>query len=118
MGTATLNEAWLSLAVDVQASQDLLFLDEVKGGYFASKAGDPEIVLRLKDDQDGAEPSANSVSAMNLLRLGKLLGSKSHEEEGLKVLRLFGDRLQQLPRALPAMAEAVLFHQSTLPVLV
>ena len=116
--TATLDESWLEMAEKLQKVQDNLFLDKEQGGYFASREGDPEVLLRLKDDQDGAEPSANSVSAMNLLRLGKLLGSKSHEEEGLKVLRLFGDRLQQLPRALPAMAEAVLFHQSALPVLV
>jgi len=116
--TATLDESWLELAEKLQKMQDTLFLDKEQGGYFASREGDPEVLLRLKDDQDGAEPSANSVSAMNLLRLGKILGSKRHEEEGLKVLRLFGDRLQQLPRALPAMAEAVLFHQSALPVLV
>ena len=116
--SATLDESWLELAEKLQKVQDNLFLDKEQGGYFASREGDPEVLLRLKDDQDGAEPSANSVSAMNLLRLGKLLGSKSYEEEGLKVLRLFGDRLQQLPRALPAMAEAVLFHQSALPVLV
>ena len=116
--TATLDEDWLELAKRLQETQDSLFLDKEKGGYFASREGDPEIILRLKDDQDGAEPSANSVAAMNLLRLGKILGSTSYEEEGLKVLRLFGDRLQQLPRALPAMAEAVLFHQATMPVLV
>ena len=116
--SATLDESWLELAEKLQKVQDNLFLDKEQGGYFASREGDPEVLLRLKDDQDGAEPSANSVSAMNLLRLGKLLGSKSYEEEGLKVLRLFGDRLQQLPRALPAMTEAVLFHQSALPVLV
>merc|ERR1719180_420559 len=116
--TATFDESWLELAEKLQKMQDTLFLDREQGGYFASREGDDEVLLRLKDDQDGAEPSANSVSAMNLLRLGKILGSKSHEEEGLKVLRLFGDRLQQLPRALPAMAEAVLFHHSALPVLV
>ena len=116
--TATLDEDWLELAKRLQETQDSLFLDKEKGGYFASREGDPEIILRLKDDQDGAEPSANSVAAMNLLRLGKILGSTSYEEEGLKVLRLFGDRLQQLPRALPAMAEAVLFHQAAMPVLV
>ena len=39
----------------------------------------------------------------------------NHLDESLAIAE-YG--LQQLPRALPAMAEAVLFHQSALPVLV
>eukprot|EP00092_Neocalanus_flemingeri_P015363 GFUD01016620.1.p1 GENE.GFUD01016620.1~~GFUD01016620.1.p1 ORF type:complete len:719 (+),score=222.67 GFUD01016620.1:106-2262(+) len=117
--TATLNEDWLSLAVEVQTAQDLLFLDKDNGGYFASKAGDPEIVLRLKDDQDGAEPSSNSVSAMNLLRLGKILNSEQYQLEGEKILKLFHDRLQQLPHAMPALVDAFLFlHQSEPTILI
>ena len=116
--TATLDEAWLVLAVDVQAAQDLLFLDQDEGGYFASKAGDQEIVLRLKDDQDGAEPSSNSVSAMNLLRLGKILNSEKYRLEGEKVIKLFNDRLQQIPHAMPAMVCAYLYLHQAEPVLV
>jgi len=116
--TATLNEDWLSLAVDIQDSQDLLFLDHDKGGYFASKAGDPEIVLRLKDDQDGAEPSSNSVSAMNLLRLAKILNSEKHAQEGEKIIKLFNDRLQQIPHAMPALVDAYLYLHQAEPVIV
>jgi len=89
--TATHDETWLALAVDVQAAQDLLFLDQEKGGYFASKSGDSEIVLRLKDDQDGDEPSSNSVSAMNLLRLGKILNKKKYSLEAEKIIKLFNE---------------------------
>ena len=64
----TLDPRWLAHAQEVQEVQDQLFLDADKGGYFTSRAGDKEIVLRLKDDQDGAEPCSNSVSAMNLVR--------------------------------------------------
>ena len=35
--------------------------------------GDPSIVLRMKEDQDGAEPNSNSVSSLNLVRLHQLL---------------------------------------------
>ena len=45
----TLAEEWLVRAAEVQAAQDELFLDREKGGYFTSREGDPEIVLRLKD---------------------------------------------------------------------
>ena len=63
-----MEDRWLELAYSLQLKQDELFLDSPKGGYFASQEGDEEIVLRLKDDHDGAEPSSNSVAAMNLLR--------------------------------------------------
>jgi len=116
--TATFDEEWLLLAVDIQKIQDELFLDADKGGYFASQAGDPEIVLRLKDDQDGAEPSSNSVSAMNLLRLGKILNADKYREEGVKIIKLFSNRLQQIPHAMPALCDAYLFHHQDEPVIV
>ena len=116
--TATLEESWLSAALDVQTALDELFLDRGDGGYFTSKEGDPEIVLRLKDDQDGAEPSSNSVAAMNLFRLGRILDSAQYTEEGEKILKLYRTRLEQLPNALPAMVEAALFHHQREPCVV
>ena len=115
---ATLNEEWLSLAVTVQSSQDALFLDHEKGGYFASKEGDPEIVLRLKDDQDGAEPSSNSVAAINMFRLGKILNQLKYTLEGEKIIKLFNERLKQIPHAMPALVEALLFHLQDKPIIV
>ena len=58
-------------------------------------------------DQDGAEPSANSVSAFNLLRL-----SSYSNEHGLRVqcedlLKTFSNRLSSTPFALPAMVSAL-----------
>ena len=83
--TASLEESWLELGLELQAAQDELFLCREQGGYFTSQAGDPEIVLRLKDDQDGAEPSSNSVSAMNLFRLGRILNSQQWTKQGEKI---------------------------------
>jgi len=115
--TATLDEAWLVLAVEVQTTQDLLFLDKDKGGYFASKAGDPEIILRLKDDQDGAEASSNSVSAMNLIRLSKIFNNEEYQKEGENIFKLFHERLQQIPHAMPALVDALLFHHQGEPLI-
>lgn len=58
--------------------QDELFLDREGGGYFNTAGEDPSVLLRVKEDHDGAEPSGNSVSAINLARLASLVGgSKS-----------------------------------------
>jgi uncharacterized protein YyaL (SSP411 family) len=59
--------------------QDELFLDIEGGGYFNTPGEDPSVLLRVKEDHDGAEPSGNSVSAINLMRLASLVaGDKSY----------------------------------------
>ena len=66
---------WLEWAVELQAQMDARFWDEQKGGYFNSRAGDASIIVRLKENYDGAEPAPGSLAAMNLLRLDWMLGS-------------------------------------------
>ena len=70
---ATLDPQWLRFAEKLQATLDALFWDEAEGGYFSAPAG-TELVLRLKDDYDGAEPAASSVAVSNLVRLSVLAG--------------------------------------------
>jgi uncharacterized protein YyaL (SSP411 family) len=60
--------------------QDELFYDREGGGYFSNAAGDPSILLRMKEDYDGAEPSGNSVAASNLLRLSHMISGDAGEE--------------------------------------
>ena len=54
--------AWLTWARQLQAQQDARFWDEKDGGWFSTTGRDPSVLLRLKEDYDGAEPSASSVS--------------------------------------------------------
>lgn len=53
--------------------QDELFLDRSGGGYFNTPGEDPSVLLRVKEDNDGAEPSGNSVSVINLVRLASMV---------------------------------------------
>ena len=39
------------------------------GGYFSTAGADPNILLQMKEDYDGAEPAASSIAISNLLRL-------------------------------------------------
>lgn len=58
--------------------QDELFLDREGGGYYNTPGEDPSVLLRVKEDHDGAEPSGNSVAAINLVRLASMVtGSRS-----------------------------------------
>src|SRR5205085_1363059 len=85
------------------------FYDAENGGFWQSAAGAKDLILRVKEDYDGAEPSGNSVTVMSLLRLGKITDRKEFTEVAEKTLRLFANRLQQMPQAVPYMLQALDF---------
>src|SRR6201981_23815 len=68
---ASFDIEWLKSATELQETQDRLFFDEKNGGYFSTSGKDQSVFLRMKDDNDGAEPAASSVAALNLLRLSQ-----------------------------------------------
>uniref|UniRef100_A0A8C3AY62 Spermatosis associated 20 n=1 Tax=Cyclopterus lumpus TaxID=8103 RepID=A0A8C3AY62_CYCLU len=111
---ATLRTEWLQWAEELQLRQDALFWDHQGGGYFCSDPGDRAVLLRLKEDQDGAEPSANSVSASNLLRLSHYCGRGEWLQRSQQLLAAFSDRLTRVPIALPEMVQALMAQHYTL----
>jgi len=94
---------WLQWAERLQIKMDELFWDDAGGGYFNSAAGDPNIVLRLKEDYDGAEPAASSVATMNLLRIGAMLHDGARGERGRRCLEAFRAQWSRSPQAMPEM---------------
>ncbi|XP_056111688.1 spermatogenesis-associated protein 20 [Rhinichthys klamathensis goyatoka] len=111
---ATQRVRWLQWAEELQLRQDQLFWDSQGSGYFCSDPSDPTLLLALKQDQDGAEPSANSVSAMNLLRLSHLTGRQDWIQRSQELLIAFSDRLTKVPIALPDMVRSVMAQHYTL----
>ena len=99
--------AWLQWAIELQAKQDALFLDTEHGGYFSVTKDAPNILLRMKEDYDGAEPSPNSVAALNLLRLTQITGQKDYTDRATAILHAFADQLSRAPTALPQMLVAL-----------
>ena len=55
---------YLQTAIRLTEKQIELFEDKSAGGFFSTAEGDASLVMRIKDDYDGAEPSGNSVAAM------------------------------------------------------
>ena len=60
---------WLEWALTLQAQQDEKFWDAQDGGWFSTTGEDPTVLLRLKEDYDGAEPAASSIAALNALTI-------------------------------------------------
>ena len=99
---ADFDTGWLQWAVELQARQDALFADE-HGGYFSVADGDPNILLRMKEDYDGAEPSPNSVAVLNLLRLTQITARPEYRDRATKTLAAFSPQLTKAPTSVPQM---------------
>lgn len=102
---------WLKWAAELQARQDALFWDAEHGGYFSVGSSSPDILIRMKEDYDGAEPSPNSLSAMNLWRLSQITVSDELRAKAEKTVSAFAEVLGRAPQAMPQMlcaAEAML----------
>jgi len=98
---------WLERALTLQRRQDELFADPVEGGWFSTTGQDPSVLLRLKEDYDGAEPSATSVTVMNLLTLSHLINDDAFERAIDRAIGLFASRLEQSARTVPMMMAAL-----------
>jgi uncharacterized protein YyaL (SSP411 family) len=96
----------LELAIRLTEKQMELFEDREQGAFFASAAGDASLVMRVKEDYDGAEPSSNSVTAMNLLRLARFTNRSGFRESAERTLAAFASRLAAAPATLPQMLAA------------
>lgn len=103
---------WLRWAVALQEEMDALFLDAKNGGYYSVHTDMPNSVLRIKEDYDGAEPSPNSLAALNLVRLSMLLGKDGWKEQAEKIFALFGNTLQSSASAVPVMTMALHLSRS------
>ncbi|KAJ0265006.1 Catalytic protein [Hirschfeldia incana] len=97
---------WLKWAIELQETQDELYLDREGGAYFNTEGQDPSVLLRVKEDHDGAEPSGNSVSAINLVRLASIVAGEkasSYLTTAQRLLAVFELRLKELAVAVPLM---------------
>ncbi|HJW38627.1 MAG TPA: thioredoxin domain-containing protein [Candidatus Udaeobacter sp.] len=106
---ASFDVDWLKFAVELQETQDRSFFDEKNGGYFSTSGKDQSVFLRMKDDNDGAEPAASSVGALNLLRLSQFRDDPAAEgaERARKTIDAFATTLSHFPSAMPQMLVAL-----------
>jgi uncharacterized protein len=102
----------LELAIRLTEKQRDLFEDLGQGGFFSTAADDGDLVLRVKEDYDGAEPSGNSVAALNLLRLAQITGRAEFRESAERLIAAFRSRLSAAPMAVPQMLVAYEFFLS------
>jgi uncharacterized protein YyaL (SSP411 family) len=119
---------WLEWARALQGRQNELFWDPVEGGWFSTTGRDESVLLRLKEDYDGAEPAASSVSVLNLLTLAHLSLDATPARRGVGrgddleprgqvelTLGHFAARAAQSGRTVPMMLAALSTYHSGIP---
>jgi len=106
---AALEPKHLDFSIELADAMLAKFYDAKDDGFWQSANDAKDLILRVKDDYDGAEPSGNSVATLALLKLGAIAGRKDFTEAAGKTLRLFAHRLQNFPQAMPFMLHAVDF---------
>jgi uncharacterized protein YyaL (SSP411 family) len=109
---ALIDSGDIALATELTEKQIALFEDSERGGFFSTATGDLTLILRLKEDYDGAEPSGNSVAALNLLRLARITGRADFQRAGIRTLQAFAARINQAPYAAPQLLVAYEFSGS------
>jgi len=99
----------LEWAVRLAERAIALFEDREQGGFFSTQADKADLVLRLKDDYDGAEPSGNSGMALALLKLARITSREDFRVSAERTLEAFSPRLHAAPTAAPQMLVAQMF---------
>ena len=105
---------YMSYAVMLMEKQIELFFDKKSGGFFNARSDDTSVPLRMKEDYDGAEPSSNSINALNLYRFADMMDREDFREIADKTIAYFSKVLSENGRQLPCMLKAAMLpHYGT-----
>jgi uncharacterized protein YyaL (SSP411 family) len=104
--------AWLQWADQLQAVLDQRFYDPIDGGWFSTTGEDPTVLVRSKEDYDGAEPSPTALALLNLQVLTHLKPDADRTVRISQSIARFGTRLGEYARAVPMVLAALAGEQA------
>jgi uncharacterized protein YyaL (SSP411 family) len=105
----TLAPRHLEFALALAEAIIVRFYDPAAGGFWQSGEDTADLILRVKEEYDGAEPSGNSVAILALMKLAAITDRQPFRDAAAKSLALFAERLQQAPQAVPYLLQALDF---------
>ncbi|MGA2882184.1 MAG: thioredoxin domain-containing protein [Bryobacteraceae bacterium] len=91
----------MEAAIQLASKMRDLFEDSAEGAFFSTAAGDSNLVLRMKDDYDGAEPSGNAFALVDLLKLAHFTDRAEYRESAERTLVALGSKIAQQSVAVP-----------------
>jgi uncharacterized protein YyaL (SSP411 family) len=100
---------YLKLALKLMNYQLQHFWDEENGGFYINADNAENLITRKKEIYDGAIPSGNSISMLNMLRIARITGDTSLEKQALQISKVFSEKVKKVPLAYTQLMSAVDF---------
>jgi uncharacterized protein len=98
--------ALLEAAIEIANTGLSKFEDVERGGYYSAREA-PDLLMSIKEDYDGAEPSGNSIATDVLIRISQLCDDKELGERASRSLEAAAEKLKSQPTAAPWMLSAL-----------
>lgn len=90
----TFEPEYLKNALSLQEKQLELFWDEINSGFFLTPDNGEMLLVRSKEIYDGAIPSGNSVSYLNLIKLNKITANTRYQDYADKLNNAFSEKVK------------------------
>ena len=107
LAEATGDGRWIGHSRDVADALLDNFWDDAGGALFTTGHDAEKLIVRQKDLNDGATPSANSVAAVALLRLGALTGNARYTGAADRIVEAAREQIAHHPLAATYLLGAV-----------
>ena len=91
------DEKYLALAISLCRDQFEHFWDEEFAGFFFTADDGEALITRQKEIYDGALPSGNSVSTLNILKIARLTADPDLEDRAARMTAAFSSQLSRHP---------------------
>jgi uncharacterized protein len=107
---ATFEETYLAEAISLTETllEDFWMTDA--GGLYLTASDSEELLIRSRVDIDGTLPSANSVAALNLLRVGRMTQNHEYEKRGIDIIESVSSMVARYPLGLAFLLTAADFY--------
>ncbi len=96
---SSFEESYLQRAVELTNTMISRFWDDEHEGFHFTAKGADDTVPRRKQVYDGASPSGNSVTLLNMLRLALLTGDTKYGELADQIINVFSEDVKNAPAA-------------------
>lgn len=100
---------WLNYAEKLNDILKDRFYDEDKGCYYSTQNDSEDVFLRMAEDVDGVEPSANGLQLLNLSKLFMLTGKEHYKQCSVGLTKFLSDKLSLHPSSLFSSCLALLY---------
>ncbi|HHU49557.1 MAG TPA: thioredoxin domain-containing protein [Clostridiales bacterium] len=89
---------YLNKAIELNEGLMEYFWDKETGGLFLYGRDGEQLISRPKEIYDGATPSANSQTVLNLMKLSGILGEPEYASRADDILTAFSSKINSYPR--------------------